>query len=627
MQLRFLHISGPDADPATVNFVPGLNVINGPSNTGKSYILRLIDYMLGARDAPEPIAEQALHDLAHLGVVLDDGTEKTLVRALVGGEIRIIDGLTKDRPGEKQGVTVSARHSARASLSKFLLERIGTRNVGASNARIRTNAAGQTRELSFRDLGMYLLVNETKIQSLASPVLSGQYITKTAETSVFKYILTGVDDSALDIAKPDTSQRYRQAAQLELIDQQIRELDQEITAGDHDREELETLDLSLDIELAESFQVQEETESDYRELTRRRRALRSELENAYDRIAEIDTLQARFSLLEHHYRSDQDRLAAIIEAGVLFALEEGEICPICGADPKHHRPSSACDGNIDGIVEAATAETAELQRRAAELKQTMDGLAEERAELAERARDIMPELQALQQDMNREVPSVQTVRSATNKIIERKVVVQKSLDLVRRRENLQNQRAQLGVVPGYDSTTIVAEQSLNGAVLDEFCQVIEVELKAWEFPNPDRVFFELQNWDISVSGKPRSANGKGVRALLHGAFSVCLMKYCRDRKRAHPGFLVLDSLFITYKDPDGLEDAAIQDTPLKDKAFAVFAELSSQHQLIILDNVDVPNWLPSRSHYIHFTGRPTQGRAGFFPTQREPRSPVTPAVS
>jgi hypothetical protein len=619
MQLRFLHISGPDTEPATVDFVAGLNVINGPSNTGKSYILRVIDYMLGARDAPEPIAEQALHDLAHLGVVLDDGSEKTIVRALAGGEIRVLDGLTKDRPADKQGEAMSARNNAKASLSKFLLSRLPAGNVAANNARIRTNAKMETKDLSFRDLGIYALVNETKIQAPTSPILSGQYISKTTETSVFKFVLTGVDDAALDIGKPDTSQSLRKAAQLELIDQQIRDLDQEITAADHDREELEKLESSIDDELTVSFLVQEQTETDYRGLTRTRRELRAELENAQDRMAEIDTLQARFSLLEQHYGSDQDRLAAIIEAGVLFALEDGETCPICGADPAHHRPSAACDGNIDEIVEAARAETTELQRRAAELKQTMDGLAKERDELAERSREILPELQEVQRDITREVPSVQTVRSATKQIFERKVGVQKSLDLVRRRDVLQGRRDEL-VVPGYDSTTIVAEQSLNGTVLNEFSLVVESELEAWEFPNADRVFFELPKLDISVSGKPRSANGKGVRALLHGAFSIGMMKYCQERKRSHPGFLVLDTLFVTYRDPDGLDDAAIKATPLKDKAFAAFAELSKQYQLIILDNVDVPDWLPARSNYIHFTAQPTQGRAGFFPSPL-PRSP------
>jgi hypothetical protein len=342
--------------------------------------------------------------------------------------------------------------------------------------------------------------------------------------------------------------------------------------------------------------------------------MRREYVDIEDRVAEIDTLLARFRLLQQHYGSDQARLAAMIEAGTLFALEDGEVCPVCGAEPGHHRPAYACDGNVYEIVEAAKAETADIRQRAAELKLTMDGLTEERVELTARARAVLPELQTIQASISREVPSVQTVRRETNQVIARKLVVQKSLDRVRRREKLLTQRTELGVVPGYDSTTIVAQQSLSGTVLDSFCEVVEAELQAWEFPGGRRVFFELQKMDISVAGKSRSANGKGVRALLHGAFSIGLMKYCKQLDRVHPGFLVLDSLFVTYKDPDGLEDAAIQSTPLKDKAFTAFAGLTEKYQLVILDNADVPDWLANQPRCIHFTGQPTQGRAGFFPS-------------
>ncbi len=74
MQLRFLLITGPASESAAVDFGPGLNVIYGGSNTGKSHVLRLIDYTLGAKDPPEPIPEQAGYDLVHLGLTLDNGS-------------------------------------------------------------------------------------------------------------------------------------------------------------------------------------------------------------------------------------------------------------------------------------------------------------------------------------------------------------------------------------------------------------------------------------------------------------------------------------------------------------------------------------------------------------------------
>jgi hypothetical protein len=553
--------------------------------------------------------EQAGYDLVQIGVVLDDGSQKTLVRALQGGDIRIIDGLFRDRPTQAQGVSVSALHAAKVSLSKLLLAQLG-----ASGTRIRTDAAGKTRDLSFRDLKHYALVNETKIQESSSPVLSGQYITKTAETSVFKYLLTGVDDSALDLAKPDPVQPMRQAAQLELLDRQIRDLDREIAEADQDQEELLRLDNALNEQLTRSFLVQETAEAGYLQLTNSRRELRTEYEAIQDRMGEIDTLMARFRLLAEHYHSDEHRLASIAEAGAFFMLEEEATCPVCGADAAHHRPDHACEGNVDEIVAAATAEAADLESRAAELRVTVRELTSERESLTMRARDLLPQLEALQASIWREVPSVQTVRSETSRVIQRKLSIQKNIDLVHRRDGLLSQRAELGVSPGYDSSTIVAQQQLDGAVLDAFSQVIEAELQSWEFPEARRVFFELQKMDISVAGKSRGANGKGVRALLHGAFSVALMKYCRGRSRAHPGFLVLDSLFITYRDPADAEEAALARTPLKDRAFQSFSSLSDDFQLIVLENVDVPDWLANHPQCTHFTGEPTVGRAGLYPS-------------
>lgn len=351
-------------------------------------------------------------------------------------------------------------------------------------------------------------------------------------------------------------------------------------------------------------------------MTAKRRTYRQEYESAQDRIAEIDTLQARFNLLAEHYASDQQRLASIIEAGAFFTLEDGTSCPVCGADSDHQNPDQACEGDVSAIAAAASAESVQLRARAQELQITVQNLNTERASLGERSRALLGEIEQVQAGIIREVPSVQSVRSLTSNVIQRKLAIQKSLEVFRRRNNFVAQRASLGVSPGYDSSTIVAQQQLDGGVLDSFSQVVEAELQAWQFPEAKRVFFELPKMDISVAGKPRASNGKGVRALLHGAFSVAFMKYCREKKRAHPGFLILDSLFITYKDPTDAEDVAIASTPLRDRAFRAFSQIPSTLQLIVLENVDVPEWLVGQPQCIHFSGEPTVGRAGLFPANQ-----------
>jgi len=608
MQLRFLLATGPGRQPAELEFGPGLNVIYGGSNTGKSHVLRLIDYGLGASTPVEPIPEQVGYDLLHLGVVLDSGEERTLVRALQGGDIRILDGLQWHRPSPTEGVAVAAKHSAKTSLSKLLLAALG-----AEGARIRTDASGKTRDLSFRDLNRNVLIQESKIQDPLSPVHSGQYVTKTAETSVFKYLLTGVDDSALDLAKPDASQAFRQAAQLELLDRQIRGLDREIAEADQDHEELQGLDKTLDQQIGLQFSVQEDTEVAYRDLTGRRRGMRLEYEAAQDRASEIDGLEERFVLLQQHYASDVERLEAIVETGQFYQLETSTNCPICGSTPEDHKPELACEGDVDSIVSAAKAEIEEIRTRAADLGATLGRLGIERASLEQSMASLLPEIERVQGEILREVPSVRVVRAEVNALMQRKLSVQRDLDLVRRRDDLIVQRAELGISPGYDSSTVVVQQQLDGATLDAFCQVVEAELQSWQFPGAQRVFFETPKMDISVGGKSRAANGKGVRALLHAAFSISLMKFSRARGHQHPGFVALDSLFITYRDPSDAAESAIASTPLKDRAFKAFADMPDDYQLIVLENVDVPGWLTSAAQCTHFTGSPKVGRAGLFP--------------
>ena len=88
-----------------------------------------------------------------------------------------------------------------------------------------------------------------------------------------------------------------------------------------------------------------------------------------------------------------------------------------------------------------------------------------------------------------------------------------------------------------DNVALIAEGGVDTTVLDEFSQTIERFLIDWMFPS-QRVFFDLPRRDIQVAGKARRVNGKGVRAVLHSAFSLGILQFTADHEKPHPRMLI-----------------------------------------------------------------------------------------
>src|SRR5262249_16391952 len=81
--------------------------------------------------------------------------------------------------------------------------------------------SAETQRLTIRSMAPLSLVSETTIIAKRSPVLSGQFTKKTPERSLFKYMLSGVDDSALlsqaEDARRIEEKRQRVVAGRELV--------------------------------------------------------------------------------------------------------------------------------------------------------------------------------------------------------------------------------------------------------------------------------------------------------------------------------------------------------------------------------------------------------------------------
>jgi hypothetical protein len=386
INLRGLSFLGPGKVVAKVDFNSGLNVVAGASDTGKSFMVEAIDFMLGAKTLSEIKAREG-YDLVRLGFeeAGNDRAEErvsTLQRSVDGGNVAVAQGLILSGSWPEE-FKVLRTDSSGETLSQFLLAKIGLQEKV-----LQRNKKGETQRLSFRNLSKLVLIKEGDIIKQMSPIFTGQHLTPTPEYSLFKLLLTGVDASSLiphaaaitrEPADDATTKRIRSNLLSEFIGDLQAEIQRSSITNVRDAEvRLAELRAATD-SMKESLDSLQRAMSGH---LRERSGLSEEILGRATRHDEIQSLLARFALLMDHYRIDLNRLASIEESGSLFVKLDRVRCPLCGAVPEHQHAGEPSDSDLDSIVESAGSERAKIELLAMELDRTISDLEQERDELA-----------------------------------------------------------------------------------------------------------------------------------------------------------------------------------------------------------------------------------------------------
>jgi len=603
--LRSLSFTGPGKTLAALTFGDNLTLVWGASNTGKSFTLKALDFMFGGSKPLPDINERQGYDMAWLALVLPSEGEVTLSRALSGGAFSLHHGhVTAPVAGENVR-TLQPKHDAASdgNLSALLLTEIGLRGK-----QVATNAFGHKRPLSFRDLGLTYLVDETSIQIERSPVEGGQRDARTTERSVFRLLLTGLDDSAIVAVEDPKKLNAAKQVRLEVIDEMSAEVDALIEMEFPDVEGLEDQLILLETSVNGANVNFASLKSSIRDLLTEKQALARSIPDTASRLDEVSLHIDRFEQLQGVYASDVDRLEALEEAGFLLGLSSTRECALCGAAPSAQIHAHDHE-DIAVVREAALVEITKILRQADELSTVLASLQKEKSSLEEDLPVLAQRLCKLEEDIADLTPLAAQSQSDLGQIIAARDRVQRGIALIARRDE------------GAKAASKVDRPNLAvaGSVTYEFAQVVSGVLQQWGFPGEHHVSFDDGTYDLKIDGKARIANGKGVRAVTHAAFKVALLLFCRERGLPHPGFLVLDTPLLTYRDPlktpkfGKLEDdeRALAATSLKDRFFDYLASLEIDAQFIILENVDPPEGLEGKAHLEVFSGG--DGRRGLFP--------------
>jgi hypothetical protein len=620
LQLHGISFNSPDKPPALLEFQRGLNIVRGASDTGKSFLVEAIDFLLGAKvtrynNPLRDIPQRAGYDRARLVLRAREDEIFTLQRSTSGGNFSRFEGswLSNEPNVETRNLAAVHTHGDLKTLSTYFLSLIGL-----EDKYVQKNQRGETQSLSFRNLARLVVVQENDITKQRSPILSGRNTDTTVEYSVFKLLLTGVDASALAEQSIRHSEiattRQNNRAKIEFIEELIQELQNNLNGLEITRTQAE----ERGSELAEQSERQQiifnQVQRDLSSRIERRSEILGHIENWTNRINEITSLLSRFDLLKEHYRIDLERLASIEESGSIFVHLERTSCPLCGALPSEQHQDEVCDGDVESIVNAASAEIAKVQQLSEELDETSEDLKIEAEELTSQREQLKPELQILNQEIQEISSPLRDAQNTFHELIKQSSEMQRIVDLFSRIEQMQQKRTFLLAETNELPATVSSRVDLSASVLDDFAKKVQGLLQAWDFPGSDRVSFDETKKDLIIGGQPRTSRGKGLRAVTHAAMTIGLMDFCKERNLSHPGFVVLDSPLLAYWEPEASEDKAVlEGVELKEKFYEYLANNYNDSQIIIIENEQPPANIEGRIALTNFTRNPNEGRYGFFP--------------
>lgn len=614
MEIRFIAFAGPVKESAEIEFGSGLNLVYGPSNTGKSSVLDGIDFMLGTEKPLKELPEHEGYDQVILGVEFSKSESFTFVRSIEGGDYECFEGLHKRKPLDIEPVILRPKSETKKikSISSFILEK-----VDLPNKKLKKNAQNGLVSLTLRNSLDLAVVNEANIQKESSPYISTQYTKVTEHKSRLKFILTGVDDSSLlpaEVEKKALSRAAKIEVLKELIEEQGKSLE-DISTLENSLTDLRQQDNRLSQTILEERSTLDANEEKYNSLVRSRAAFREELELKSNRVNDVVEMLSRFKLLQKQYASDIARLESISETGILLEALPSEKCPTCGRLVSEDKTHQDCDKDIKNVVAAAASEKSKIEGLNGELQSTVNNLGSELESINEQLPGIEEKISSVAKELAIVNPELVEQRTNYTELFNLKSELDDSIKqheqlivLTKKKEELEKSAPKRESKDKDES-----ERTLPTSALFKLSNEVRNFLQEWGLPNSSDVHFDKETGDFVINGKHRISNGKGHRAITHAAATLGLMKYTEENELSHLGFSILDSPLLAYEEPDNEEDD-LSGTDVNLKFFDSLAGWKSKQIIVFENKKSIPNKYSSGKQVTQFTKK-NSGRYGFFPTK------------
>ena len=552
LKLESLTLLGSRKD-YIVSFKDGFNLISGPTSTGKTSILEMIDYALGAKSHKSYI--EIGNACSHVELIINIGNERYQIRRQLFDFNA--DVIVSDWNEKKQKFMFYNRFEVDVpsnphSLSAFLIEALGLANL---------SIRGQA--FSFRDIFKYCYIKQTEIDN--EDILGEKSWEKNFKRKATFQIVYKIYNEAIEAYMKTLAEKKAEEQELSIR-----------LAGIHDF--LKRINITDSVECSQiEKRIREEITSLQSDLRKAKNDKRIETEESLKLRRDIETIKGeidlilerkiaqtqyinKLRLLYNQYGSEIEKKKLAIEGFIALNAYEYLFCPNC-LKPLHKTTDldTCClcgakkgtDSSEEVLV--LKKEIGSLTRKANQvLKQIeiesceYDRIVRKESSLKRNLYEAEIELQQLSTDyINPQIERIEYLNYEIGRKNREMIDLQKNLQMFEEVDRYKQIISDKQVAIKELNTNIrdlqknsVSEDELFSQLSSTFGEV----LSAFEYPKLSNAYIDSKSYLPYVRGRKYDDIGSlaGV-SLITVAYYFTLLLVGKDELFSHPNLLIIDS--------------------------------------------------------------------------------------
>lgn len=581
-------VTGSGKTDSIIELSNGVNIIYGPSNTGKTYIVKCIDYMFGSER--EPIDISTGYQYIKIIVRTQCGTI-TMSRKIGENKIEVSSNDNNVLSGKY--ATKASRTNYDKTINSVWLSLIGINDLHL----VISNENYKKQILSWRTFSHMFMLTETKIISEYSAILSGRDTSNTTVIASLIFLLSGQDFAETETKDTKEIKEAKKNAVKAYINKELfrlSERNQELLAQ---LKENPNIDIAVEIEkiMAEISTNEKRINSSIEE----NQKILAQLYEKNENLSECNVLLNRYDELTTQYDADLKRLNFIVDGEANLNASFSTHCPFC-------------DGEVvvkknQNYIDAAKSDYKKIKLQAKDLESASKELRSEKLSLEQEIGTLMAKKKSMEELIEKELkPQVFNLKeklSAYKDAIEcqkeidilKKLSEQKTADMI---ENDTDEESEL---------KFKVKEHLDYSFINELSNGIKSFLENCNYDNLLSVIFDKADMDIVINGKKKSSNGKGYNAYFNSVVAIVLSRYMESKAKYSPDFLVLDSPILSLKEKETKKPSET----MRNTLFENIVDNQKGIQTIVIEN-EIPEINYKDANIIHFTKEKNNGRYGFL---------------